>query len=130
MITDQQLAQDFGAALAAAPQPPVSFLLYFEAGGVVLTQESQSLSAQILAEIQRRPGADVSVVGHSDTQGDESANFQLALSRARAVAQWIGGAQLAPGHLSIESHGEKNLLVPTADNVAEPRNRRVEVVVR
>ena len=31
--------------------------------------------------------------------------------------------------LDIESHGEDNLLVKTADQVREPRNRRVEITV-
>jgi len=33
-------------------------------------------------------------------------------------------------HITIESHGEKNPLVPTPDDTEEPRNRRVEVTVR
>ena len=32
--------------------------------------------------------------------------------------------------LVVESHGERNLLVPTPDNVDEPRNRRVEITLR
>jgi hypothetical protein len=32
--------------------------------------------------------------------------------------------------MTIIYHGEGNLLIPTADDVAEPRNRRVEVMVR
>jgi outer membrane protein OmpA-like peptidoglycan-associated protein len=35
-----------------------------------------------------------------------------------------------PDVLEIKSHGEEDLLVPTADGVSEPRNRRVEVTVR
>lgn len=130
VLSDEQLRKDFGAAMAAAPQAPVSYLLYFETGGATLTPESQGLIPQILAEIQRRPGADVSVVGHSDTQGDDNANFQLALSRAQTVAQSISTAQLSADRISVESHGEKNLLIPTADDVPEPRNRRVEILVR
>jgi hypothetical protein len=30
----------------------------------------------------------------------------------------------------VRSHGEGELLVPTPDNVFEPKNRRVEVTVR
>ena len=33
-------------------------------------------------------------------------------------------------YLEVTSHGEGNPLVPTPDGVDEPRNRRVEVVVR
>lgn len=130
VASDEQIRKDFGAAMAAAPQAPVSYLLYFEAGGAALVPESQDMIAKILAEIQRRPGADISVVGHSDTQGDDTANFQLALARAQTVAQMISTPQLHADRISIESHGEKNLLVPTADEVPEPRNRRVEVLVR
>ena len=39
-------------------------------------------------------------------------------------------AGLSLGQIEVGSHGESNLLVPTADNVNEPRNRRVEVTVR
>ena len=34
------------------------------------------------------------------------------------------------GFLDVDSHGESNPVVPTGDNVAEPKNRRVEVTVR
>jgi outer membrane protein OmpA-like peptidoglycan-associated protein len=30
----------------------------------------------------------------------------------------------------VESHGKRNLLVPTPDNTEEVRNRRVEVTIR
>jgi outer membrane protein OmpA-like peptidoglycan-associated protein len=37
---------------------------------------------------------------------------------------------LDPTLIEIVSHGEADLLVPTADDVPEPRNRRVEITVR
>jgi outer membrane protein OmpA-like peptidoglycan-associated protein len=43
-----------------------------------------------------------------------------ALIDTRVAARTIG----------VTSHGEAELLVPTADNVFEPRNRRVDVIVR
>jgi len=30
----------------------------------------------------------------------------------------------------VESHGKRNLLVPTPDETPEPRNRRVEITIR
>ena len=35
-----------------------------------------------------------------------------------------------PSTLDISSHGKDNPLVPTGDQVSEPRNRRVEITVR
>jgi outer membrane protein OmpA-like peptidoglycan-associated protein len=46
------------------------------------------------------------------------------------VGALLAAERIDPGSLEITSHGEANLLVPTADNVSEPRNRRVEVTVR
>lgn len=62
--------------------------------------------------------------------GDDEANVQLGLTRARTVANLIGTAEISAARVSIESHGEKNLLIPTPDKTDEPRNRRVEVIVR
>jgi outer membrane protein OmpA-like peptidoglycan-associated protein len=72
----------------------------------------------------------MSVIGHSDTQGAAEANENLALQRATAIAQQLRDLGLANTVLSVESHGERNLLVATPDETAEPRNRRVEITLR
>jgi len=125
-LTDAELKKDFGAALAASPKKPASYLLYFEAGQSSLTDASLAEIPRIKDDVAQRSGADISVIGHSDTLGDDQANYALGLTRATQVAELIGSAQ----RLSVASHGEKNLLVKTPDNVDEPRNRRVEVIVR
>lgn len=120
----------FGAVLAAAPTPPVHFILWFEKDSPELTADSRTDVARIVASIRERGATDASVVGHTDTLGDDRRNVELSLKRAMAVGSLLVAAGVDPGTLEITSHGEKNLLVPTADNVAEPRNRRVEVTVR
>ena len=40
------------------------------------------------------------------------------------------GLGVGPDIIRIFSHGEGNPLIPTPDDVPEPRNRRVEVLVR
>lgn len=128
-VGDAQLARDFGAALAAAPLKPVSFMLYFETGGAKLTAKSEAELPRILDETAKRPAPDLSIIGHTDTVGDDDANEKLALKRAQFVANLIT-AKIKAVQISVESHGEKNLLTPTPDNTPEPRNRRVEVTVR
>jgi outer membrane protein OmpA-like peptidoglycan-associated protein len=129
-LDDSTIQKDFGAAIAARPQPPAIFLLYFESGGTQLTSESQALIAKIVADAAKRPAADVSVIGHTDTEGDADANEKLGLERAQTVAQLISGAGLKAIETTVTSHGERDLLVKTPDNTAEPKNRRVEVTIR
>ena len=129
-VDDNTLQKDFGAIIAARPQASASFLLYFESGGTQLTAESQALSAKIVADAAKRPAADISVIGHTDTEGDADANEKLGLQRAQAVSGLIAGAGLKAVETTVTSHGERDLLVKTPDNTAEPKNRRVEVTVR
>jgi peptidoglycan-associated lipoprotein len=120
----------FGDAMAARPLPPRQFLLYFETGGDTLTPESQALVADIVAFVRARPAPDVSVIGHTDTTGEAKANFELGLRRATLMRDLLVKSGLDPAQVDLASHGEADLLVPTPDNTAEAKNRRVEVTVR
>lgn len=120
----------FGAALITEPVPPMHFNLYFEADSTALTAASRDDIPRILDAIRERSSADTSVTGHTDTLGDPKRNFELGLRRAMAIGSLLAAAGVDPGLLDIGSHGETNLLVPTPDGAAEPRNRRVEVTVR
>ena len=129
-VSTAQLERDFGAAMKARPALPEQFLLYFEQGGAQLTGESQRLLARIVERAQTRLSVDMSVIGHSDTQGAANANEALALKRATAIAEQLRDLGLKNAVMVVESHGERNLLVPTPDDTAEPRNRRVEITLR
>lgn len=77
-----------------------------------------------------RPVPDLSVVGHTDTAGDAGANAQLGLRRATLVRDQLVAAGVPASQVDATSHGEEDLLIATADNIAGARNRRVEVTVR
>jgi len=119
-----------GPALAALPKPPLRFILYFEHDSADLTPASQALLKKVLETIRDRAPVDVSVVGHTDTVGKKEYNYALSLKRAMAVASILRGKGIDPSILDITSHGKDNPLVPTGDQVPEPRNRRVEITVR
>ncbi len=120
----------FGAALTAEPEAPAIFVLNFRSGGVNLTPASEALLPLVLAEVERRESPNVAVVGHTDTQSGAQFNARLALRRAERLRDILVDAGLDPNLIEVGSHGEANLLVPTPDNVAEPRNRRVEITIR
>jgi peptidoglycan-associated lipoprotein len=130
VATDEQIKKDFGPALAARPTKPITFLLQFQAGGAKLTPESELELAKVVEEIGKRDVPDVSIIGHTDTEGDAEQNEKLGLERAKLVSTLLISPKLDPAKVTVESHGEKNLLVPTPDNTPEPRNRRVEITVR
>jgi adhesin transport system outer membrane protein len=129
-VDEARMQRDFGAAIAARPPLPVSFLLYFEFGETRLTAESQALIPRIIEAVRARQAPDVSVIGHTDTVGDPEANEKLGLERAQAIAKLVAGAGLRAHDLTIASHGERDPLVRTPDGTPEPKNRRVEITIR
>lgn len=128
---DQRVKQRlFGAALAAAPQQPVSFLLYFKSDSTVPDQASKDMIPEIVQLIQNKLYPQVSVIGHTDTSGDMAYNNKLSLSRAESVRNMLEQRGVSPSLLKIYAYGENDPLVPTGPDVSEPKNRRVEVFVR
>lgn len=126
----QEVEARFGAALAAQPARATAFTLYFVQGSDELTDESKQDVDRILAEIARRPVPDVLVVGHTDAVGNDSSNDALGQQRADTMRAALIGRGLAPENVRAISRGKRALAIPTADGVAEPRNRRVEILVR
>jgi len=120
----------FSEALQVQPKAPESFLLYFEFDSTVLRKESNRVLEAILESVGERESHDLSVIGHTDRAGDYDYNLQLSLQRASAVRDLLVGRGVTGDYIQLSSHGEGNPLIPTADDVTEPRNRRVEVVIR
>jgi outer membrane protein OmpA-like peptidoglycan-associated protein len=129
-MDDSQITKTFGPALAAMPEPPMRYLLYFDASSTNLTADSEKLIPEILSTIKTRQSTDVSIVGHTDRKGPRQRNFRLALDRALAIKNLLISKGVDPSIIETESHGEDNPLIRTEDEVEEPRNRRVEVTVR
>jgi len=122
--------QAFGSALAAQPTRPVSFFLYFLADTDELTPDSKRVVGQIFAEIARRPAPEIVVIGHTDRVGAVAYNDALSLKRAEKVRDDLLKLAIPKVRISVAGRGEREPLVPTADEVSEPRNRRVEISVR
>jgi outer membrane protein OmpA-like peptidoglycan-associated protein len=129
-MTKEEIEAVFSRALAAQPKPPVHFILYFISDSNELQPESLESLTAIFQTSQERGSVDISVIGHTDTIGSDEYNYKLAEGRAETVATYLVGRGVDQGHIRVSSHGERNPLIPTGDNVNEPRNRRVEVVVR
>jgi outer membrane protein OmpA-like peptidoglycan-associated protein len=121
---------DFAAALAAQPVRAAHFTLYFVEGSDELTEESKKVFEDVFADLGKRKVPDVLVVGHTDAVGSDTFNDALARKRADTVRAALIRRGIADADVVATGRGKRELLVKTADGVAEPRNRRVEIVVR
>lgn len=126
----QEIDALFSQALLAQPKPPAHFILYFISNSSMLTEDSGQTIPAIMQAIEDRKSIDISIVGHSDTVGSDDYNYTISKGRAEEVARLLVSRGVMASHINTSSHGEGNPLVQTGDNISEPRNRRVEVIVR
>jgi outer membrane protein OmpA-like peptidoglycan-associated protein len=129
-LEESDARREFGTAMAALPGRPKSFLLYFLEGTDEFTPESRIELERMLAELRQSSAPDVVVIGHTDRVGSLQFNDRLSLQRAERVRVELVKLGIAEARIQIAGRGERELLVPTDDEVAEPRNRRVEISVR
>ncbi len=73
---------------------------------------------------------DVYVIGHTDTVGELRGNDQLSAQRAETVKDFLVGIGIPAERIQTAGRGKREPIVPTDDNVDEPKNRRVEINVR
>lgn len=129
-VTQQQVDQLFGSVLGLLPPRPRHFIFHFEEGTESLTAESEGRLPELESLIKTRPQAQVEVIGHTDRRGKHAKNVELSHRRAEVVRQRLIDAGLSESAITATGRGELDPLVPTEDEVAEPKNRRVEVTVR
>jgi hypothetical protein len=125
------------APIAYAQQPaplsgetaPGQFMIFFDTDRATLTPEGVQVVAQAAEAYRQTGAARITVTGHTDTVGSAAYNLQLSERRADMVANELIRQGVPATDITTIGRGEEDLLVPTADGVDEPRNRRVEIVV-
>jgi OmpA-OmpF porin, OOP family len=126
----------FGAPSAPPPPPPApavqaaSFMVFFDWDRSNLSQQALNTIKQASDAYKTKGSARITATGHTDTSGPENYNMALSLRRANAVKDALVRNGVPATAISVVGMGEKGLLVPTADGVREPQNRRVEIVLQ
>lgn len=115
----------------APPAPPPvarNYIVFFDWDKSDITGEAMAI-LKTAAENARKGGISrIEATGHADTSGTKAYNLKLSERRARAVQAVLNQLGVASNEIAIDWKGELQPLVPTADGVREPQNRRVEIV--
>lgn len=130
MLQVKKIQEVFAKAFGARPSRFVKYTFYFKSGTTDLDPSSQKDLQDMLAEVAKRPGVDATVAGYADRLSSPRWNEGLSLLRAWAIRDDLVKVGVPIERIEIDAYGETRPAVPTADNIAELRNRRVEVVIR
>jgi OOP family OmpA-OmpF porin len=131
------LTYKFGQPETVAPMPQgpaptsaPSFMVFFDWDRSNLSEQAMNTIHQVSSAYKQKGSARVTATGHTDKSGPDDYNMALSLRRANTVKDALVRDGVPAGSISVIGRGESQPLVPTADGVREPQNRRVEIVMQ
>jgi iron complex outermembrane receptor protein len=118
-----------------APPPPAveakrSFQVFFDFDKSDITAAAAKVIQAAADAVKSGNIVQITVTGHTDTVGSASYNQALSERRAAAVKTGLVADGVSAGEITTIGAGKTGLLVPTADGVREPQNRRAEIVLQ
>ena len=122
--------------LAPAPAPaPVAqdartYLVFFDWDRADLTARARQIVAEAAQASTRVQSTRIEINGYTDLSGTARYNQDLSVRRGNAVAAELVRDGVPRSEIVTRGFGESNPLVPTAQGVREPQNRRVEIILR
>ncbi len=115
-----------------APAPPETvrtYLVFFDWDRADLSTRAREIVAQAAASSTHVQTTRIDVNGYTDRSGTAAYNQKLSQRRAESVAAELVRDGVARSEIFVGGFGEADPLVPTADGVREPQNRRVEIIL-
>jgi hypothetical protein len=109
--------------------PSRSYLVFFDFDSSHLTPEARQVVASAAADALQGKTTRIDVTGHTDRAGSVQYNQALSVRRGESIRRELVADGVADSLIAVKGVGESDPLVPTADGVREPQNRRVEIVL-
>jgi len=116
-------------APAAVPAPARTYMVFFDWDRADLTDRARQVIAEAAQASRQVQSTRIDVAGHADRSGPAPYNQRLSRRRAEVVAAELVSNGVNRSEIVVTAFGETRPLVPTADGVREPQNRRVEIVL-
>ena len=105
-----------------------SGLLYDFDSDVVKPTARENLRS-LATSLEKYPGSELLILGHTDSVGTDAYNKDLSVRRADAAAEYLVAQGVARSRIGTGGLGEDEPVAPNADAAGRQRNRRVEVAI-
>lgn len=114
-----------------APRPEVqrAYQVFFDFDKSEITAAAAKVVRAAAESVREGNLTRITVTGHTDTVGGARYNQALSERRAAAVKRELERDGVPGDEIVTRGVGKTGLLVPTADGVREPQNRRAEIIL-
>jgi len=84
---------------------------------------------EVISQLSHQDQYELVLNGHTDTTGTQEDDQKLSETRLQAVKQRLVDGGIKADSIKVFAFGKSDTPVKTADNVAEPANHRVEILI-
>lgn len=112
-------------SLVCTPGP---YIVFFDRDKSDITPEAARILNNAVTNYASCGDAEVMLAGHMDRVGSARYNVGLSQRMADSVKAYLTRNGIPAGKISTQAFGESRPRVPTADEVRELQNRRVEIM--
>ena len=126
----KQLNPAYNTLLGSLPPKARGFTITFPVGKSNIPDEQRGILEQLRNELSIRPGAQIEVVGFTDSTGTDKRNDEISKGRALAVVEELRQFGFPVDPEDAIGRGEDDAKAKLGDDVADESYRSVVVVVR
>ncbi len=103
--------------------------LLFDFDSDRVRQEAATNLRNLASSLGEYPNTELLIVGHTDSDGPDSYNWNLSERRARSASDYLAAQGVARSRLRIAGRGETEPLTSNETDAGRQQNRRVEVAI-
>ncbi len=107
----------------------ISYGILFDVNSDKVKPESYGAIKEMADILKENPAIIVKVVGHTDSDGDDSKNLQLSKNRAASVKnELVNTFGIDASRIETDGKGETEPVEPNTTPMGKSKNRRVEFI--
>ena len=103
--------------------------LMFDYDSDVVRAEAQHNLATFAKSLDKYPGTNVLIVGHTDDKGTDDYNQTLSSKRATSAENYLVSQGVSRARLRSTGRGEAEPIAPNDSDTGRQKNRRVEIAI-
>jgi len=101
----------------------------FDTNRYEIKPDFRSVLDQFANSLQQNPGTWVTIIGHTDSTGNDAITNPLSVKRAASTRDYLSARGVAMNRISIDGRGSREPVASNDTTDGRSRNRRVEIFV-
>jgi outer membrane protein OmpA-like peptidoglycan-associated protein len=103
--------------------------IHFATNSFELTENSKQIIDEFALFLEQNPRMTIDIQGHTDDVGEDAANLELSINRAKVVFDYLINRGISSKRLTFHGYGEAKPIVANTTDAGRAKNRRTVFII-